>query len=79
MAFIGFPDGNNIGSTVRVGGKTTVILYTYINHHAGTPGKTKTKDTMSLGTAQFVTLGLGSDGCQHYYITILLAIKEMID
>ena len=31
---------------------------------------------MSLGTAQFVTLGLGSDGCQHCYITILLAIID---
>ena len=24
------------------------MLYTYINRHAGTPDKTKTKDTMSL-------------------------------
>ena len=36
----GFPDGNNIGSTVyNVGEKPTVILYTYINSHAGTPEK----------------------------------------
>ena len=28
--------------------KPTVILYNYIDHHAGTPNKTKTKDTMSL-------------------------------
>ena len=35
----GFPDGNNIGSTVYdVGEKPTVIPYTtYINRHAGTP------------------------------------------
>ena len=32
----------------HVGEKPTVILYTYINHHAGTPNKTKTKDTMNL-------------------------------
>ena len=31
-------------------GEPTVILYTYINRHAGTPNKTKTKDTMSLDT-----------------------------
>ena len=37
----GFPDGNNIGSTgiINVGEKPTVILYTYINRHAGTPEK----------------------------------------
>ena len=33
----------------HVGEKLAVILYTYyINRHAGTPSKTKTKDTMSL-------------------------------
>ena len=42
---IGLPDGSNIGSTVQynVGEKPTVILYTYINRHAGTPSKTKAK------------------------------------
>ena len=46
---IGFPDGSNIGSTLHhVGEKPTVILYTYINRHAGTPSKPKPKDTMSL-------------------------------
>ena len=36
----GFPEGNKIGSTVyNVGEKPTVILYTYINRHAGTPEK----------------------------------------
>ena len=33
----GFPDGINIGSKYNVGEKPTVILYTYINRHAGTP------------------------------------------
>ena len=33
----GFPDGSNIvGSTNNTGEKPTVILYTYINRHAGT-------------------------------------------
>ena len=36
----GFPYGGNIGSTVyNVGEKPTVIMYTYINRHAGTPNK----------------------------------------
>ena len=43
----GFPDGNNIDWLVQqynVGEKPTVILYTYINRHVGTPEKTvKTK------------------------------------
>ena len=39
--FNGFPDdGSNIGPTVYVGEKPAVILYTYINRHAGTPNKT---------------------------------------
>ena len=39
----GFPDGSNIGSTVYYAGeKPTVLLYTYINRHAGTPEKQNT-------------------------------------
>ena len=48
MAFITW------GQQYHVGEKPTVTLYTYyIDHPAGTPNKTKTKDTMSLDTAQF--------------------------
>ena len=36
----GFPDGSNQYNT---GEKPTVMLYTYINRHAGTPDKNKTK------------------------------------
>ena len=38
----GFPDGSNIlvNSQYNVGEKPTVILYTYMNRHAGTPEKT---------------------------------------
>ena len=35
----GFPYGSNIGSECNVEEKPTVILYTYINRHAGTPNK----------------------------------------
>ena len=37
-----------ISRQYHVGEKPTVILYTYTNRYAGTPSKTKTKDTMSL-------------------------------
>ena len=43
---IGFPDGSNIGS------KVSCRRETYINRHAGT-SKAETKNTISLGTAQF--------------------------
>ena len=42
----GFPYGSNNGPTVYVGEKPTVILYIYIDRHAGMPdkkNKTKTK------------------------------------
>ena len=45
---------------LNVGEKPIFILYTYIiDRHAGTPDKTKTKETMSLAL-QFVTLDIGS-------------------
>ena len=37
-----------LGQQYNIGEQPTFILYTYINGHAGTPHKTKTKDTMSL-------------------------------
>ena len=37
-----------LGQQYSVGDKPTVMLYTYINRHAGAPNKTKAKDTMSL-------------------------------
>ena len=45
------------GQQYHVGEKPSVHIH---NRHAGTPNKTKTKDTRSLDTSQFVTLGLGS-------------------
>ena len=54
------------GQQYNIGEKSiAVVLYPYINRHAGSP-KAETNDTMSLGTAQFVKLGLGSNRCQHY-------------
>ena len=35
-----------LGQPYNVGEKSTVILYTYINRHAGTPDKNKTEDTV---------------------------------
>ena len=37
-----------LGQQYHAGEKPTVILYTYIDRYAGTPHKTKTKDTMNL-------------------------------
>ena len=37
-----------LGQQENVGEKPTVTLYNYIDRHAGTPNKTKTKDTISL-------------------------------
>ena len=57
MVFVGFLHGTYIGSTVYVGEKPTVILYTFINHHAGTQSKKKTIDTMRLDTAKLCYIG----------------------
>ena len=46
-----------LGQQYHVGEKYTVILYTYINRHAGTPNKTKMKDTMSLDYSSVCKIG----------------------
>ena len=68
---IGFPDGSKIGSTVSCRGETH--RYTVHLHYSPCSGtkQDKTKETMSLG--------VGSDGCQHYYVAILLAMKQITD
>ena len=44
----GFPDANNIGSTeYNVGEKPAVILYIYINRHAGTTENQRQRGTPS--------------------------------
>ena len=56
---IGFPDGSNIvgSQQYHVGEKPTVILYSYINRHAGAPNKTKTKYTISLDCSSICYIG----------------------
>ena len=56
-----------LGQQYNVGEKSTVILYTFINRHAGTPKQLN----------YYAARSLGSDGCQDYYIAILLAIKQI--
>ena len=74
---IGFPDGSNIGSiNIIVSGRNPPSIN--INRHAGTPSTTKTKDTMSLGAANFCYIDLESDGCQHDYIAVLLGDKVLL-
>ena len=45
----GFPDdgGSNLGQQYNVGEKPTVILYNYINRHAGTSEKQRQRNTPS--------------------------------
>ena len=50
---IGFPDRSNIGEKPTV----ILVLYTYINRHAGPPSKTKTKGTMSLDYSSICFIG----------------------
>ena len=45
-----------LGQQYNVGEKPTVILYTYINRHAGTPTKGKTNPIQSLKRAQQRTM-----------------------
>ena len=55
---IGFPNGSNIGSTLSCWGETRIVIrYTYINRHAGTPNKTKIKDTVSTDYSSVCNVG----------------------
>ena len=56
VAYKRVPDGNTIGSTVYVGEKPTVILYTYINRHAGTPEKTIKTKQRKCSTPSHITV-----------------------
>ena len=42
MALKGFPNGVTQGQQQNIGEKPTVTLYTYINHHVGTPKQKQT-------------------------------------
>ena len=56
-----------LGQQYNVGEKPTVILYTYITRHAGTPNETKTKGTVSLDNSSISCIGSRidrSDGCR---------------
>ena len=51
-----------LGQQYHVGEKTTfILLYTYIDRHAGTPNKTKTKYTMSLDYSSIYNIGFRID------------------
>ena len=56
-----------LGQQYHIGETPTVILYTYINRYAGTPNKTKKKNTMSLDYTSVCYIGsridrMGVDG-----------------
>ena len=44
----GFPVVVTLGQQYNTGEKPTVMLYTYINRHAGTPDKNKNKNILSV-------------------------------
>ena len=46
-----------LGEQYHVGEKPTEIQYIYIDRHAGTPNKTKTKDAMSLDYSSVCNIG----------------------
>ena len=59
------------------GRKTTVLLYTYIDRHARTPNKTKTKDTMSLDYSSIFHTGSRIGWVSKEYSILAMAV-EMI-
>ena len=56
-----------LGQQYNVGKRPIVILYTYINRHAGTPSKTEATDTMNLDTTNFRYIGIGWVSTLLYY------------
>ena len=58
-----------LGQQCNVGDKPTVILYTYINRHTGTPSKTMTKDTMSLNYSSICYIGSRIDRSDRWVST----------
>ena len=68
---IGFPDGSNMGS--RVSCRRETHRYTVHLHYW------PCSDTKQNKTKETISVGVGSDGCQHYYVTILLAMNQITD
>ena len=58
MVSKGFPDVVTSGQQYNIGEKPTVILYTYINRHAGTP-KPQQRNTVNLGKQYILTKSSG--------------------
>ena len=75
---IGFLDGSNLGQLYHVGEKPTVILYTSINRHEGTPSKTKKKYTLSLDYSSicYIESRIGWHGCQYYFFFNIYFFKS---
>ena len=53
-----------LGQQYNLGEKPTVILYTYINRHAGTPDKTKRKQKQCSTTSNMVVIVYFFIGCK---------------
>ena len=57
----GFHYDSNVGSTVQYRGEAAVILYTYINHHAGTPEKQRRQKGTSSNMVEVIYCYIGCD------------------
>ena len=61
-----------LGRQYNVGEKPTVILYTYINRHAGTPDKHKTQKQCSTSSNMVVVVIYCNIGCKDKATTLYL-------
>ena len=78
-SLIGFPNGVTLGQQHNFGKKPTVILYTYIDRHAGTPNKIRTKNTMSLDYSSICNIVLSipqSGGKMSKRLDVIIGCKD---
>ena len=68
-----------LGQQYHVGEKPTVILCTYINRHAGTPNKTKTKDTMSVDYSSICYIGSSIGEVSMKALRMVITYSESMD
>ena len=63
----GFPNVTTSGQQYNIGEKPSAILYSYINHHAGTP-KSQSRHTVSLDVQYSLT--------QEFQTTVIYMVLE---
>ena len=58
MVLKGFPNGVTSGQQYNIGERPTVTLYTYMNHHVGTPKQKQTSLKKNLNAPSYYTVVL---------------------